>query len=292
MSPAMQEVVFTALAKDPQQRYSSVQDLAIALEQACERTQAPLPVSPLPITSADQLPQPPYVVAPPGQSMQPIFVVSPSGQVSESTNVLTPPNQQLVWGGEITPPQQPVRQEKISTPSNPMSWDRGLKTAHPASTRSDNGAQCKKGRKSIISVAVFAGAGLLLVLSALLILNLWYPNILKGTYANASSLSAVFPALYFGVPLLTSGIVVCLARLAIAISRRTGIASRTVLWQGSLLFVLCGVLALWHPMVGMSSAQAIHLPLSIVGMMLLISGILSLLIVIAMMLATQHRQSV
>ena len=39
VSPAMEEVVFTALAKDPQQRYASVQDLAIALEQACERTQ-------------------------------------------------------------------------------------------------------------------------------------------------------------------------------------------------------------------------------------------------------------
>jgi len=324
VSPAMEEVVFTALAKDPQQRYASVQDLAIALEQAYERTQAPLPVSPLPITSSDQLSQPTYMVAPPRQSLQSIFVVSPSGQFSESTYVVTPPNQQLLWGGAITPPQQPVQQDKISTSSNPMSrstklvtkagrtrekpsadlltpqkfensqlspmsWDRGLKTANQASTRSDNVAQFKKRRKSIISVAVFTGAGLLLVFSALLILNLWYPNILKGTYANASSLSAVFPALYFGFPLLTSGIVVCLARLAIGISRRTGIASRTLLWQGSLLLVLFGVLTLWHPMVGMSSAKAIHLPLSIVGIMLLISGILLFLIAIAMMLATQHR---
>ena len=292
VSPAMEEVVFTALAKDPQQRYASVQDLAIALEQACERTQAPLPVSLLPIPLSDQLSQSPYVVAPPRQSMQPIFVVSPSDQLSEPTDVLTPPNQQLLWSGAITPPQQPVQQEKISTSSNPMSWDRRLKSAHPASTRSDNGAQFKKGRKSIISVAVFAGAGLVLVFGALLILNLWYPNILKGTYANASSLSAVFPALYFGVPLLTSGIVMCLARLAIEISRRTGIASRTVLWQGSLLLVLCGVLTLWHPMVGMSSAETIHLPLSIVGSMLLISGILLFLIAIAVLLATQQRTSV
>jgi hypothetical protein len=42
----------------------------------------------------------------------------------------------------------------------------------------------------------------------------------------------------------------------------------------------------------MSGAQAINLPLGIVGMMLLVSGILSLLIVIAVMLATQHRTSV
>ena len=327
VSPAMEEVVFTALAKDPQQRYASVQDLAIALEQAYERTQAPLPVSPLPITSSDQLSQPPYVVAPPRQSLQSIFVNSPSDQLSESTYVVTSPNQQLLWGGAITPPHQPVQQDKISTSSNPMSrstklvtqagWtreepsvdqptpqkvensqlspmslDRVLKTAHPASTRSGNVAQFKERRKSIISVAVFAGAGLVLVFSALLILNLWYPNILKGTYANASSLSAVFPALYFGVPLLTSGIVVCLARLAIGISRRTGIASRALLWQGSLLLVLFGVLTLWHPMVGMSSAEAINLPLSIVGIMLLISGILLFLIAIALMLATQHRTSV
>lgn len=327
VSPAMEEVVFTALAKDPQQRYASVQDLAIALEQACERTQVPLPVSPLPITSSDQLSQPTYVVAPPRQSLQSIFVVSPSDQLSEPTYVFTPPNQQLLWGGAITPPQQPVQQDKINTSSNPMSrstklvtqagrtreepsvdqstpqnvensqlsllsLDRGLKRANPASTRSDNVAQFKKRRKSIISVAVFAGAGLILVCSALLILNLWYPNILKGTYANASSLSTVFPALYFGVPLLTSGIVVCLARLAIGISRRTGIASRTLLWQGSLLLVLFGVLTLWHPMVGMSSAEAINLPLSIVGMMLIISGILLFLIAIAMMLTTQHRTCV
>ena len=246
VSPAMEEVVFTALAKDPQQRYASVQDLAIALEQAYERMQAPLPVSPLPITSSDQLSQPTYVVAPPRRSLQSIFVVSPSGQMSESTYVVTPPNQQLLWDGANTPPQQPVQQDKMSTSSppmsrstklvtqagrtreepsvdlstpqkveksqpSPMSLDRGLKTANPASTRSANVAQFKKGRKSIISVAVFAGAGLLLVFSALLILNLWYPNILKGTYANASSLSAVFPALYFGIPLLTSVIVVCLS---------------------------------------------------------------------------------
>jgi hypothetical protein len=120
VSPAMEEVVFTALAKDSQQRYASVQDLAIALEQACERTQAPLPISPLPITSSDQLSQPTYVIAPPRQSLQSIFVVSSSGQLSESTYVVTPPNQQLLWGGAITPPQQPVQQDKISASSNPM----------------------------------------------------------------------------------------------------------------------------------------------------------------------------
>ena len=326
VSPAMEEVVFTALAKDPQQRYASVQDLAIALEQACERTQAPLPVSPLPMTSSDQSSQPTYVVAPPGQAVQSIVVVSPSSQLSESTYVVTPPSQQVLLDSTITPPQQPVQQEKISTSSNPlsrstklvtqagrtreepsidqptpqkvdnsqpMSLDRGLKSANPASTRSDDVPQVKKRRKSIISVAVFAAAGLLLVCSALLILNLWYPNILQDPYVNASSLSAVFPALYFGVPLLTSGIMVCLMRLAIGISKRTGIASRTVLWQGSLLLMLFGVLTLWHPVVGMSSAGVINLPVNIAGIMLLISGIIPFLIAVTMMLGNRglHRDA-
>jgi len=176
VSPAMEEVVFTALAKDPQQRYASVQDLAIALEQACEPTQTPLPVSPLPIASSDQLSQPTYVVAPPRQSIQPIFGVSTSGQLSESTSVDTPPNQQPFWDGAMTPPQQPVQQDKMSTSSHPMSrsikvvtqadrtreepsinrsalqkvespqlspmsLDRRLKRANPASARSVNGAQ-------------------------------------------------------------------------------------------------------------------------------------------------------
>jgi len=326
VSPAMEEVVFTALAKDPQQRYASVQDLAMALEQACERTQAPLPVSPLPMTSSDQSSQPTYVVAPPGQAVQSIVVVSPSSQLSESTYVVTPPSQQVLLDSTITPPQQPVQQEKISTSSNPlsrstklvtqagrtreepsidqptpqkvdnsqpMSLDRGLKSANPASTRSDDVPQVKKRRKSIISVAVFAAAGLLLVCSALLILNLWYPNILQDPYVNASSLSAVFPALYFGVPLLTSGIMVCLMRLAIGISKRTGIASRTVLWQGSLLLMLFGVLTLWHPVVGMSSAGVINLPVNIAGIMLLISGIIPFLIAVTMMLGNRglHRDA-
>jgi len=320
VSPAMEEVVFTALAKDPQQRYANVQDLAIALEQACERTQAPLPVSPLPMTSSDQSSQPTYVVAPPGQALQSIFVVSPSSQLSESTYVVTPPNQQVLLDSTITPPQQPAQQEKISTSSNPlsrstklvtragrtreepsvdqstpqkvdnsqpMSLERGLKSANPARTRSDDVPQVKKRRKSIISVAVFAAAGLLLVCSAVLILNLWYPNILRDPYTNASSLSAVFPALYFGVPLLTSGIIVCLMRLAIGISKRMGIASRTVLWQGSLLLMLFGVLTLWHPVVGMSSAEAINLPMNIAGIMLLISGIIPFLIAMTMMLGNR-----
>ena len=35
----MEETVFKALAKDPQQRFASVTDLALALEEACDATQ-------------------------------------------------------------------------------------------------------------------------------------------------------------------------------------------------------------------------------------------------------------
>jgi hypothetical protein len=138
--------------------------------------------------------------------------------------------------------------------------------------------QFKKRRKGIVAVALLVGSGLILVLGALLILNLWYPQIFQGTFAGSNSLGAVFPALYFGVPLLTSNIVVFLIRLAVVLSRRTGVAFSTLLGRGGLILLLLGGLTLWHPVIIMSSEGVIELPLVIAGVMLLISGGVSLLI--------------
>ncbi len=124
-----------------------------------------------------------------------------------------------------------------------------------------------KRRKSIVSIAILVCAGLILVLVSLLILNLWYPNILQEMYTDSNALGAVFPAIYFGIPLLISASVVCLIRLAVAISRRTGIAFSAVSRRGSLVLMLLGVLTLWHPGIGTSSDGAI-----ITGIMLLVSG--------------------
>ncbi|SRR6266704_866368 len=138
--------------------------------------------------------------------------------------------------------------------------------------------QLKKRRKGIVAVALLVGCGLIVVLGALLILILWYPQIFQGTFAGSNSLGAVFPALYFGIPLLASNIVVVLIRLAVVISRRTGIAFSALLGRGSIILMFLGLLTLWHPAIIMSSEGVIELPLVIAGVMLLISGGVSLLI--------------
>jgi WD40 repeat protein len=48
LPPDVEQVVMTTLAKDPHQRFASVQDFATALEQASQpRQQDPSPVSPV-----------------------------------------------------------------------------------------------------------------------------------------------------------------------------------------------------------------------------------------------------
>ena len=84
VSPAVEEVVMTALAKDPHQRFASVRSFANALEQASKVMSAfpgmgllsqPPAVPPPPAANADQNNQPPVVLpdrtvsAPPAQSI-------------------------------------------------------------------------------------------------------------------------------------------------------------------------------------------------------------------------------
>ena len=132
----------------------------------------------------------------------------------------------------------------------------------------------EKRRIGIAASALLAGGGLILVLISLMLLYLWYPAILQNSFADANSLGALFPAVYFGIPLIISANVLGHIRLAVAISRRTGITFSLLLAQGSLLLMLLGLLILWHPIITASSGGAILLA----GILLLISGSVSLLI--------------
>jgi hypothetical protein len=132
----------------------------------------------------------------------------------------------------------------------------------------------EKRRIGIAASALLAGGGLILVLISLMLLYLWYPAILQNSFADANSLGALFPAVYFGIPLIISANVLGHIRLAVAISRRTGITFSLLLAQGSLLLMLLGLLILWHPIITASSGGAIL----IAGILLLISGSVSLLI--------------
>jgi serine/threonine protein kinase len=87
LPPAVEEVVFTALAKDPQQRFSSVQAFAKALEQACQSAQDASFVwqnEPLETTIAP---------IPPSQHIWPTTLASSSAQAEQQ---------------DVMPPTQPI----------------------------------------------------------------------------------------------------------------------------------------------------------------------------------------
>jgi eukaryotic-like serine/threonine-protein kinase len=85
---AVEQVVMKALAKEPQQRFASVQEFAHALEQACRMTYSiPSPLPP--------------IVAPPGQPSQPTTTQSP-----HQTYVLSPsdPSSRFTREGQLQGP--------------------------------------------------------------------------------------------------------------------------------------------------------------------------------------------
>ncbi len=150
ISPDLEGVVLTALAKEPQRRFANVQAFANALEQASQIPQvyqsfpkitAPFYAIPPQSTSSqsssytvtppDQSSESTYVVPPLGQSSQPTYVVPAPGQSGESTYVRTPSIQSS--GSTYVPPvldsssqatlintsqNQPQLQPFVSSPEN------------------------------------------------------------------------------------------------------------------------------------------------------------------------------
>ena len=118
ISPAVEAVVFTALAKDPQQRFASVQAFATAFEQAC---QAPHSASFVPrsiVSRSSETLQSTYVIPLPDEASQSTYVVSPAsdtpsthvpppGAFSQSTVLKAPPDPPPPFTGVVTPSSQP-----------------------------------------------------------------------------------------------------------------------------------------------------------------------------------------
>jgi WD40 repeat protein len=84
ISPEVEQVVQTALAKDPHQRFASVQAFATALEQVC------LPVQHLPIVSPSQPLEPTVVAIPPTQHVWPTIADASLSQPPEPAVISTP----------------------------------------------------------------------------------------------------------------------------------------------------------------------------------------------------------
>ena len=115
VSKTIEEVVFTALAKDPQRRFANMQAFATAYEQAHEQTRPHLPGPPHAATPLDQSAQSTYVVTHLGQ---PAPVTPASGQSSQSTYMVTPPRQPVLPGESLTQ----LQPGEVITPSNQTSW--------------------------------------------------------------------------------------------------------------------------------------------------------------------------
>src|SRR5258708_11836655 len=128
ISKAIEEVVFTALAKDPLQRFASMQAWATAIERACELVHMHLAAPPLAATQLDQSNQPTYIVTPPGQSVQSAFGGSPATQSSQPTYVVTPPGQPVLPGQMITHQGQQSQPGETITSSNESAWPTELVT--------------------------------------------------------------------------------------------------------------------------------------------------------------------
>jgi serine/threonine protein kinase len=105
LSPAIEEVVLTALAKDPQQRFANVQAFARALEQACQsapsrvvlppteirpRSQPTPPATPIAANWSSQSARPTEIVAPANPSARSIETVRPTEPITPASRMSLP----------------------------------------------------------------------------------------------------------------------------------------------------------------------------------------------------------
>lgn len=104
----IEQVVFTALAKDPQQRFASVQAFAIALEQASQMVQTNFFPSTIEIT-------------PLSQPLSPTVQAIPLSQTSPQTNSITPP-------GKLS---QPTTMTPVPTVSSSFTGESLVRTQQP-----------------------------------------------------------------------------------------------------------------------------------------------------------------
>ncbi len=105
LSPVVEEVVLTALAKDPKQRFATIQAFATALEQASLVAEQPS-LSP---SSAVVPPSPTGSIAPPRSASVPAELITPPSQSIAKLQVITAPNPSALPSGETrTPSASPI----------------------------------------------------------------------------------------------------------------------------------------------------------------------------------------
>ncbi len=123
ISPAIEQVVLTALAKEPQQRFASVQAFAIALEQACISPGTRKGHQYISPELLSQSSQPPMLHTPQlMQSSQPSYT-TPAGQSSQST---TTNNEQSSYMSVPSASEPPVLPATDRSPERDKPSQRGI----------------------------------------------------------------------------------------------------------------------------------------------------------------------
>jgi serine/threonine protein kinase len=125
ISPAVEQVVMTALAKDPHSRFGCVQAFATAFEQASQpEASQTLPVS-RPLHSIDAIPQlrpaqpPTELVTSPSESVIPTQLITPPSQLSIPNEQSTPVSQTSLPTEVVTPPSRSSLPAELGLPPKP-----------------------------------------------------------------------------------------------------------------------------------------------------------------------------
>lgn len=184
ISPGVEEVVMTALAKNPQERFASVQAFATALERAYLSLQSTAPE--LPIVSPRRNRSSPffigralsrssaestYIKTPPNQTSQPTlmntppvpsadstYIKTPSSQKPQSTLMNTPPVQSTLFTESEQPTYVPQPAGQSSTrPSQTSPQPQGIQPAPPVAGGVDSagGPRPKRRRWWLIVAPMF-----------------------------------------------------------------------------------------------------------------------------------------
>ena len=112
LSPEIEQVVFTALAKKPEDRFGSVRAFATALEQASQPEQSQPPAPPREVTLSSQPEQ--------NQPSVSLSVAAPSSQPLPATVTITPPHQISELMTQVPPPSSSSLVPEVSGTQQPL----------------------------------------------------------------------------------------------------------------------------------------------------------------------------
>jgi serine/threonine protein kinase len=170
LSPAVEEVIFTALAKDPKQRFRSVQAFARALEISSQSFQLHSTTPSIDLPASSHSP-----------SIAPIQEL-PSPLQEDSLN-------QKFWTYEKSAPQKPIRLSPLFLPHTiTTKLNQSALSSNPTAPRLENKAMCKSYLKSILmsKPSLLIGLALIIVMSSFGLFILNNPNPMAIYNSNAT----------------------------------------------------------------------------------------------------------